>query len=1032
MKAMLKVTLTLFLALVVQSVSAQEITVSGLVTDDSGPLPGVSVFVKGSSSGTETDFDGRYTIAAETGDILVFSYVGMETVEKEVEGGTLNVTLSSGNLLEEVVVVAYGTQTKAAVVGAVSSIDDSVLQTQQNVSVGSALQGSVPGVTIIQGGGQPGENPTIRVRGVGSINASASPLIIVDGVQFSGNLNAISPDEVESMTVLKDASSTSLYGSRGANGVIVITTKKGSFDQSPQISFRATAGMANIGVDLHRIEDINTASELQWEAIRNGYIDAGQDLATANQSAVDNFVSQMGYNPYNSPTPIGLDGKLVSTDTKWDTNWADSLIDDAAIRQEYSLGISGGSKSTTYNFTANYLDQEGSVQTSSFDRLTTRLNLNSNIREWLQVGVNTSYSTSSQNFPTQSGNSYQSPIQWIYSVSSYYPLHRRDVNGELILDGFGNPIYDYGNTPGQGLNAQRPVLGGENAVGALYYYKNDFKRDNISLNSYIKIDLTDWLSWRTQATYQKYFFDSYQYVHNEYGYAANVGGRVTQDRDYTKSINMINQLSFNKTFAENHNVTADLIQESFDEDFSAMSAQGTGFLPNVGVLNGATTPEGVSGFVATQRLSSYLGRVSYNYGKKYFLEGSYRRDGSSKFAEEVRWGGFFSVGGSWIVTEDFFKDSDLVSNLKLRGSYGELGNNAGIGYFPYLSLYSTGFNELSNTGVVLGSVADPLLTWEKTAQTNFGVDFGLFNDRLTGSFDWFNKKSIDLINNQPLPLSTGNSSIRTNVGAISNKGWELMLNGVIANKDKFYWRSSINLSSVKNNIDELTQDFIIQGTKRWEVGRSLYDFWIRDYAGVDPENGDALWYQDVLDAEGEPTGERVTTNDYGAATRYYQDKTSLPTLQGGFTNFFSVGNFDMNILFNFAVGAYVYDSTYAGLMDYTSIGRTSSPDVRDRWTQPGDITDVPRLTTSQNDATATSSRFLFKNDYLRLKSLNFGYNIKAASKAGFGNMRIYFQGDNLFTVQSHKGIDPEQSLGGTTNSRSYPQRIYSAGLTFDF
>ncbi|MDA8596287.1 TonB-dependent receptor [Flavobacteriaceae bacterium] len=1035
MKTRLNAWLTLILALVVQVTLAQEKLITGIVSDDTGPLPGVSVFVKGTANAVETDFDGNYNISANVGDILVFSYIGMDAEERTVgQESVLNVVLASGNLLEEVVIVAYGTQSKGAVVGAVSQIDSSVLETQQNVSVGSALQGSVPGVTVISGGGQPGENPTIRVRGVGSINASADPLIIVDGVQFSGNLNAISPDEVESMTVLKDASSTSLYGSRAANGVIVITTKKGSFDQAPRISFRATAGLANIAVPLHDLESTNRFSELQWEAIRNGYLDNGDPLDTANQRAVDNFVSTMGYNPYDSSTPIGLDGKLVSQDLNWNTDWAENLLNDAALRQEYSMNVSGGSKQTTYMFSANYLSQEGSIQTSNFDRLSTRLNITTEIKDWLQIGLNSSYSTSGQNFPTQSGSSFQSPIQWIYSVSSYYPLFRRDSQGELIQDGFGDYIYDYGNTPGQTLNAQRPVLGGENAVGALYYYKQDNKRDNVSLNSFIKADITENLTWRTQATYQKYFFDSYSYVHNEYGYAANVGGRVSQNRDYTRSTNLINQLTFSDTFAENHNVKVDLIQEAFAEELSTLGAQGTGFLPNVDVLNGATTPEGVSGYTAEQRLSSYLGRIQYNYGKKYYLEGSYRRDGSSKFAEDVRWGGFFSVGGSWIITEDFFQDSEAISNLKVRASYGELGNNAGIGYFPYLSLYETGWNELDNTGVILGSVADPLLTWEKTAQTNIGVDFGFFNDRLTGSIDWFKKKSLDLIYDKPLPISTGNSSIKTNVGSISNTGWELLLTSVNVESENVYWSSSLNLSSVKNKVDELSQEFFITGSKRWEVGRSLYDFWIRDYAGVDPSNGDALWFKDILDAEGNPTGERDVTNSYADATRYYQDKTSLPSIQGGFSNFVKVKNFDLNFLFNFSLGAYVYDSTYAGLMDYTSVGYASHPDAANRWTTPGDITDVPRLTTGQNDATSQSNRFLFKNDYLRLKSLNFGYNIasEGLSNAGFSNARIYFQGDNLFTVQSHQGIDPEQSLAGTTNSRSYPQRIYSFGLTFDF
>lgn len=1030
---MLKVTLTLFFALVVQNLSAQQITVSGIVTDDTGPLPGVTVFVKGSSVGTETDFDGRYSVQAQQGDVLVFSYVGSESVEKTV--GTeseINVTLAS-NMLDEVVVVAYGTQTKAAVVGAVSQIDESVLETQQNTTVGSALQGSVPGVTIIAGGGQPGQNPTIRIRGVGSINASASPLIIVDGVPFVGDLNAISPEEVQSLTVLKDAASTSLYGSRAANGVIVVTTKKGSFNQGPKLTFRATAGIADLAVDLHEMENINNFSELQWEAIRNGYVDGGLDLDSANAAAVNGFITDMAYNPYDSATPIGLDGKLVSTNTKWNTNWGNSLLNDSAIRQEYALGISGGSENTTYSFNANYLDQEGSIVSSTFDRLSTRFNLATNVRDWLQFGINSAYSTSKSNIPTQSGSSFQSPIQWLYSMSSYYPLYQRDVNGELEYDGFGNPIYDYG-ARAQSVNGQRPVLANENAVGALYYYDNLAKQDNISLNGYGKIDFTDWLSWKTQLTYQKYLVDSFVYAHNEYGYAASAGGRVTQNRDITTTKNMINQLSFNKVIAERHGLNVDLIQESFMSENSTLGAQGTGFLPNVKVLNGATTPEGVSGALAERRLSSYLGRASYNFDKKYFLEGSYRRDGSSRFAEDVRWGGFFSVGGSWIITEDFFQDSDLITNLKLRGSYGELGNNAGIGFFPYLSLYNTGWNELDNTGVLLGSVADPLLTWEKTAQTNIGLDFGFFNDRLYGSFEWYDKKSIDLIYDQPLPISTGNSSITTNVGSLSNKGWELVLTGEIFAKENFTWRSSVNLSSNDQKITELTQESFISGTKRWEVGRSLYDFWIREYAGVDPDTGDALFMKEVLDAEGNPTGEMETTNDYASATRMYQDKTSLPTLQGGFTNYFRLGNFDLNVLFNFAVGAYVYDSSYAGLMSYTRIGETASPDMRDRWTAPGDITDVPRITTSNNDANSTSSRFLFKNDYLRLKSLNFGYNLnfKAMKNAGFSQARIYFQGDNLFTVQSHKGIDPEQSLAGTTNSRSYPQRIMSMGLSFNF
>jgi TonB-linked SusC/RagA family outer membrane protein len=1037
MKTRLNVVLSLFFALAVQISFAQERTISGTVSDESGPLPGVSVMVKGSNSGTDTDFDGNYTIQVSEGETLVFSYVGLDTMEKLVGSQTvLNVALLGGSMLDEVVVVAYGTQTKASIVGAVSVVGSEIIDNQQNVSVTSALQGSVPGVNVISGGGQPGTNPTIRIRGIGSVNASADPLIILDGAQFTGNLNAISPDIIESMSVLKDAMSTAIYGSRAANGVIVITTKKGSFDQAPTVSFRATAGIANQAVDLHRLASTDEFSEFTWESMRNGYIDTGASVADAAQAASNNFVQFLGYNPYGTAQPVGTDGKLVGTAKKWDTDWADELINNSAVRQEYSVSVSGGSKNTTYLFSANYLEQEGSVKTSNFERINTRANITSNIKDWLQIGLNTSYSTSNQNFPTQAGNSFQSPIQWAYTVSSYYPLYKRDPNGDLEVDGFGNPIYDYGNEVGGTLNGQRPRLSGENAVGALYNYDIENTRDDFIANAFTKIDFTDNLSFNTRLFYEKYSFDAYEYSSNVFGNAANVGGRVSQNRDFTTTTNITNSLNYSNVFNEKHGLKVDLIQEAFKSKFNSLSAQGTGFLPNVKVLNGATTPENVSGFFAEERLVSYLGRVAYNYDQKYFIEGSYRRDGSSKFASDVRWGGFYAFGGSWIISrEGFLENSNVVDNLKLRGSYGELGNNAGIGYFPYLSLFDTGNNEGPNTGVVQGAVSDPSLTWEKTAQTNIGLDFALFNNRLTGSVDWYDKESVDLIFGKPLPPSTGNASIRTNIGSLSNTGWEFVLNSTNIVKDNFLWTSSLNLATQQNEITELTQESIIQGTKRWEVGRSLYDFWLRESAGVDSETGLGLWYVDVLDDNGEPTGARDTTDDYGAATRYYQDKTSLPTLAGGFTNYVRVGNFDLNFVMNFALGAYVYDSTYQGLMDgYSQAGSAASPDLANRWQQPGDITNVPRFTTSQNDSNGTSDRFLFKNDYLRLKALTFGYNFNSSvlENAGVQNLRLYFQGDNLLTFQSHKGIDPEQSIGGTTNSRSYPQRIFSLGAKFNF
>ncbi|WP_298947912.1 TonB-dependent receptor [uncultured Polaribacter sp.] len=1033
--------LTLLLALVVQISFAQEKTISGTVSDDSGSLPGVSVIVKGTTKGTETDFNGKYTIKVKAGDILSFSYIGYKKEERKIsDSNQINVVLKADNtILDEIVVVAYGTQTKESIVGSVAVVANDVIEKQQVVSVTNALQGTVPGVNIVSAGGQPGDNPTIRIRGVGSINADASPLIILDGTPYNGNINSISPDQIESMNVLKDASSTALYGSRGANGVILINTKKGKLNSATKITFRTSTGFANQAVEQHALLNTDDQMRYTWEAMKNSevYVN-GATAAAAAQTATDNLISGFGYNPYGPsvPNPVDINGNLVTSNKLWETNWRDLLFNDAAIRNEHGLTASGGSESSTYFFSVNYLDQEGSISESDFERITTRLNITSKVKDWLQLGFNSSYSTSKQNNPTQSGTSYQSAVQWTTSVSSVYPLYRRDVDGVIIPDNFGNPIYDYGNNSSQLLNGTRAVFEGENAYGSLFNYVNLNTRDNIQANGNVQINFTDYLNFKTTVGFEKVLYDSFGYVHNEFGYAANVGGRVSQTRNITSTLNIINALNFDKTFGEAHNVSASLIHEAYKLKIEGFDAQGVGFLPNVKVLNGSTTPEGVGGFLNEERLESYLARASYNYDNKYFIEGSYRRDGSTRFSEETRFGDFFSVGGSWIVSkENFLSDNSILNYLKLKASYGELGNNRGIGYFPYLSLFNTGWNELTNTGVVLGSVSDPLLSWEKTSSANVGLDFGLFNNRISGSVEYFSKESIDLLYDQPLPGSTGNTSITTNVGAIKNSGIEVNLNTINISSGDFEWSSNFNISFVKNEITELTQESFINGTKRWKEGTSLYEFFIREYRGVDPATGEALWSIDELDATtGEPTGNKLTTNDYAVATRYQSGKESLPDFQGGITNTFKYGNFDLNILMNFSVGAYVYDSTYAALMSgFEQVGRAASVDVVNRWQNPGDITDIPRLQNSQNDFNATSTRFLFKNDFLRVKALTLGYTLPTniAGNIGLNRLRVYFQGDNLATFQSHKGIDPEQSLAGTTNNRSFNQRIFSLGLNLE-
>ena len=1030
----------LMLALSMQFSFAQEKNIKGVVTDDSGPIPGVNVVVKGTKVSTQTDFNGVYSIQAKPGDVLQFSFMGMNDTSVTVgASNSVNAKLTSASQsLDEVVVVAYGKQKTKAIVGSVATVGKDILEKQQATNVLSAIQGSVAGVNIISAGGQPGDAPAIRIRGIGSIGgSSAEPLIILDGAPFSGNINSISSDQIESMSVLKDASSTALYGSRGANGVILITTKRGKFNTPTSVHINSVVGVGSNAVKLHKLLSSDRFMELSWEAIRNvNQYNNGQTPAVAGQNASNSLVPALGYNPYKAAVPVDANGKLVTTDKYWNTNWEDALLNNSAIRKENSIAINGGGENTAFSFSANNLNQEGALVNSNFKRTSVRISVDTKINESLNAGLSASYGTSTQNYPTQSGNSFQSPIQWIYNVASIYPIYRHDAQGNEIFSDLGEKLYDYGTSTGS-LNASRPVMANENALGALYNYKIKNDRDDVTINGYVGYKITKDLSFKTTIGYQRYLFDKYEYSSSQYGNAANVGGRVSQTRDITTSINITNVLNYKKQFG-NHTIGIDAIHEAYKFKLDEMSSRGEGFLAGIEVNDGATVPAGVGGSFTEERLTSYLGRASYNYANKYFVEGSFRTDGSSRFGPGNRWGNFFSVGGAWsIKDESVLVDSKVVSTLKLKGSYGELGNNRAVNadgsnnYFPYLQLYEVGYSELTNIGVSLGRVVDKNLTWEKTASTNVGIELGLFNDRFKMGADLYQKKSIDLIYSIPIAGSLGNTIYTTNTGSVKNYGLEMYFSSGNVRTANFTWNTDLNFSLDRSEITSLSQESFINGSKRWEVGRSIYDFWMQEWAGVDPATGKGQWYVDGLDANG---NRNVTTN-YSAASRNYTGKSSLPDVVGGLTNYFKYKNFDMNILFNFSYGAYVYDSSYASLMTgLKEAGRSGSADLENRWQQPGDITDTPRLFQGTQDYASQSTRFLFKNNYIRLKALNIGYNFPkdVMNSIGVNNIRIYLQGDNLLTFQSHKGIDPEQNFAGTTDSRSYNQRLASLGFSIDF
>lgn len=1020
---------------------AQEKNITGVVTDESLPLPGVVVAVQGTNKTTQTDLDGNFQITAKQGDVLVFTFIGKATKNVTVGANSVvNVTMDDNIQLDDVVVVAYGTQKKESIVGSVAVVSTADIEKRQATSVLSAIQGSVPGVNIITSGGVPGTNPDIYIRGVSSVEGGRAPLIILDNAPYAGNLNTISQDQIASISVLKDGAAASLYGSRASNGVIIITTKKGKLGSAPRVVIDSKIGSATNAVKFHKTIGAQDYLKYSWEGARNGWEEAGLDRVTAGQIASESLIPNLAYNPYDVATPIDQNGNVVSgANLLWDTDWSKPLLRETAIRTEHGMTLSGGSENTSYFGSVNYLKEEGQVRTTDFERISTRLKIDSKVNDWLNIGLTGGYSTSNSSVPVQEGGTFGSSIAWIYSMPNIYPLYSRNEAGGFNLDDYGNPYYDYGNNPnGQGVNGNRPIMSGENGVGLLYNNNNRTRRDDFNASVFGEVSFTEHLKFRSTLSYQFYLLHDYDYNSNLYGSAATgeTPGRIREQRDVTRSLNAIQSLNYSNTFGK-HSVSADAIYEAYQWSWDQFAAQGVGFSDGITVIGGNTAPENVSGYITDYRLVGLLGRVAYNYDSKYYLEASGRQDQSTQFAKEVRKGDFFSVGASWVISnEGFMSNVEPISYLKLKASYGELGNDSANGYFRYLSQWSVGLNEGNNIGNILDDDADRNLTWEKTATKNAGIDFGLFNNRLTGSVEYYDRRSIDLFATREVAPSMGvGGGIFTNIGTVKNYGWEFTLNGQIVKSENFNWSAGVNFSFDKNEIIKLSLDRQVSGTKLWIPGNSLFEFYLQESAGVDPADGYQMWYMDVEDINGNPTGERTTTKDYAEADRYETGKSSLPDVIGGFNSTLQYKKWDLSFLFNFSLGSYVYDSTYAGLM-HTFSGATSgqaSVDIRDRWQQPGDVTNVPKLITGQNDFNSQSTRFLFKNDYLRLKSLNLGYTFDSKSlNEKMSSLRVYFQGDNLFTFASHDGIDPEQNINGTTNNRSYQLKTFSFGVRASF
>ena len=1059
---MRKLSLFLTFVLFVAFQAAAQNQISGTVTnaETGDPIPGVSIVVEGQTTiGTATDMDGNYTLTGipEDAEALEFSFVGMEAQVVEIQGrSTINVAMQpAAEELEEIIVVAYGTTKKQSFTGSAESIDSEDLESKNISTLSKGLEGVAPGIQVANSSGQPGADAQIRIRGFGSVNASSSPLYVVDGVPYDGNLNSINPSDIANMTVLKDATATSLYGARGANGVIMITTKSG--DGEPEISYNVKQGIsARAFPEYERVNSREFVS-LQWEAYRraifnNDNIDvtleeAGQFAAEGgeytdpdgNVSELDHVMNNLGnYNPFDVPMDQVMDPNTgrVSSDANllWGNNWQDEMFR-LGDRGEHNVSLSGEKEGTNYYMSFGYLNEEGIVKNSDFERFNARVNVDSEIRDWLKGGFRLSGSSADQSVFLAEGTYTVNPFYYTRFMGPIYPVYERDEDGNIIRDDQGKKVLDYGAHP----NKQRPYAANSNILGQTTLDNRSSKNENVGSRMYLDINFLESLQFTTNFSTDYRNTHGIEHQNALHGDAASFNGRTEKYEVRNISMTFNQLLTYNEEFGR-HSVNLLAGHEIYKKNYNYLTATRTGF-PFGGLeeLATATNMEASNSYRDEYRLESFLSRARYNFDDRYYLSASYRTDGSSRFAEDTRWGNFWSVGGSWRVSEEaFLAGLDWIQDFKVKASYGEQGNDALLDggsqmYYGYQSFFDIR-NNFSYSGFVISSLANPSLQWEVSENLNAGIEFRLF-DRLYGEVNYFMKGSDQLLFDFPLPQSTGLGYFKDNVGAMDNRGIEARIGADLIRTDNLRWNLEINGTSFKNEIRELPQEEIITGSKQLKVGRSLYDYYIREYAGVDPENGDALYYKDVLDSEGEPTGERETTNDYGSADRYYVG-TAIPDLTGSIGSSLSYKGLNFSFMLTYGLGGKMLDYTYMRMMHSGDYGTHMHADIKDRWQQPGDQTDVPRLENGYNFANGRSDRFLIDKSYLNINNVSISYNIpsKLLSQLGIGmkSLRIFAQGDNLYLFNKLQGMNPQESFSGVTDYQYTPAKTISFGANVKF
>ena len=909
----------------------------------------------------------------------------------------------------------------------------------QTSNVSKSLEGAMAGVQISQSSGQPGSSGSIFIRGIGSISAGREALIVVDGVPYEGSLNQIAPSDIESMTVLKDAAANSLYGARGANGVVLITTKKGKSGKT-RVTFENRTGVNMRGIPSYDIlTDPGEYYELYWEAMRNNmHFNQGMPYAAAGVYASQNLVSELGgYNNYNVAAAELVNPVTGRLNPNARLMYHDDWLEEAfrpAMRQENVLSLSGGTDKTTYYASVGYLYDNSYTVNSNMNRINARVKVDQEVNSWFKAGFNMAYSNVKTNSPDVGDTNYSSIFYFGQSVAPIYPVYMYDTEGNKIYDAQGNARYDYGTEMGK-----RPI--GANAHPIDQQLNNIYKGtvDVVNAKAYAEFSFLKDFKLTVNASIDNFNTRTISFQTPIGGDALNVNGRSTAEMSRYFVINANQLLNWSHTYNQVHNVQVLLGHETKNDRSESVWARKENFLvPDNPELDNAAKLSDASSSAAEYALEGYFGQVQYNYDEKYYISGSYRRDASSRFHPDNRWGSFWSVGGSWRMNkESFMADQTWIDDLKIKASFGTQGNDNLPNNQPYKDQYQVVSND-GAIGIQYVFRGNKDITWEKSNNFNAGVEFKFWN-KLSGTIEYFNKTTWDLLYYKPLPPSQGvPSGIYENTMRMRNQGVEIELSYDIFNRNNFKWNVALNATHYKNELLELPedrpQDGWATGNYFRKVGAPLYNYYDYMFAGVDPENGDALYWADETDENGNVIG-RKTVNSTSLATRYELGKSPIPDLYGGFSTAIEAYGFDLNASFAYQIGGWVYDSMYSGFMSSGSAGTNWHKDIFNRWTPENRYTDVPRLQTNSLDQGCSGDRSLTKASYLSLRSMTIGYTFpkRWMSKANIENLRVYVVGDNLFLWSARRGFDPRQSImEGTTGYNYSAMRTVSLGINLEF